>query len=94
MIETAVAVMTGVSKNGFAVVRPPGHHAEPNQPMGFCYFNSVAIAAKVLKTQLHVRRILILDWVSGNYENFAFGRKKRLLTNYGRKDGRVHARKA
>ena len=65
VIETAVAVMTGVSKNGFAVVRPPGHHAEPNQPMGFCFFNSVAIAAKVLKTQLHVRRILILDWVSG-----------------------------
>ena len=63
VIETAVAVMTGVTKNGLAIVRPPGHHAEANQPMGFCFFNSVAIAAKVLKTQLHVQRILVLDWV-------------------------------
>lgn len=64
VIETSMAVMSGVCRNGFAVVRPPGHHAEANQPMGFCFFNSVAVAAKVLKTQLNVQRILILDWVS------------------------------
>uniref|UniRef100_A0A674NWT8 Histone deacetylase n=1 Tax=Takifugu rubripes TaxID=31033 RepID=A0A674NWT8_TAKRU len=48
--------------NGFAVVRPPGHHADPSNPMGFCYFNSVAIAAKQLQHKLSVSKILIVDW--------------------------------
>ncbi|MED6259471.1 Histone deacetylase 4, partial [Ataeniobius toweri] len=48
--------------NGFAVVRPPGHHAEESTPMGFCYFNSVAIAAKLLQQRLNVSKILIVDW--------------------------------
>ncbi|NXC62555.1 HDAC4 deacetylase, partial [Aleadryas rufinucha] len=52
-----------VFKNGFAVVRPPGHHAEESTPMGFCYFNSVAIAAKLLQQRLNVSKILIVDWV-------------------------------
>lgn len=49
--------------SSFAVVRPPGHHAEPNQAMGFCFFNNVAIAARVLHTRLRLQRILIVDWV-------------------------------
>lgn len=50
-------------KNGFAVVRPPGHHAETDLAMGFCYFNSVAIAAKLLRQRLpEIRRVLIVDW--------------------------------
>ncbi|GAB6026765.1 Histone deacetylase 4, variant 2 [Chamberlinius hualienensis] len=49
-------------KNGFALVRPPGHHAEHNQAMGFCFFNSVAIAAKQLRQRLNLERILIVDW--------------------------------
>lgn len=57
-----VAAM-GDMKNGFAVVRPPGHHAENSQAMGFCFFNSVAIAAKLLQQRLRVRKILIFDWV-------------------------------
>nr|XP_055147130.1 histone deacetylase 4 isoform X7 [Symphalangus syndactylus] len=48
--------------NGFAVVRPPGHHAEESTPMGFCYFNSVAVAAKLLQQRLNVSKILIVDW--------------------------------
>uniref|UniRef100_A0A8C6W0A1 Histone deacetylase 4 n=1 Tax=Nothobranchius furzeri TaxID=105023 RepID=A0A8C6W0A1_NOTFU len=53
---------TGELKDGFAVVRPPGHHAEESTPMGFCYFNSVAIAAKLLQQRLSVNKILIVDW--------------------------------
>uniref|UniRef100_A0A8D3CH95 Histone deacetylase n=1 Tax=Scophthalmus maximus TaxID=52904 RepID=A0A8D3CH95_SCOMX len=55
-------VASGELKNGFAVVRPPGHHAEESTPMGFCYFNSVAIAAKLLQQRLNVSKILIVDW--------------------------------
>ncbi|CAH8499515.1 unnamed protein product [Schistosoma margrebowiei] len=46
VVDLACRVMLGQCPNGFALVRPPGHHAEPGQAMGFCYFNSVAIAAK------------------------------------------------
>uniref|UniRef100_H3CU09 Histone deacetylase n=1 Tax=Tetraodon nigroviridis TaxID=99883 RepID=H3CU09_TETNG len=60
--ELVFKVASGELKNGFAVVRPPGHHAEESAPMGFCYFNSVAIAAKLLQQRLNVRKILIVDW--------------------------------
>ncbi|CAL8307308.1 unnamed protein product [Merluccius merluccius] len=62
VVELVFKVATGELKNGFAVVRPPGHHAEESTPMGFCYFNSVAIAAKLLQQRLSVNRILIVDW--------------------------------
>ncbi|XP_013777776.1 histone deacetylase 4-like [Limulus polyphemus] len=60
--ELALKVATGEIKNGFAVVRPPGHHAEPQQAMGFCFFNSIAIAAKQLRQKLKFEKILIVDW--------------------------------
>uniref|UniRef100_A0A8C7E5Q2 Histone deacetylase n=1 Tax=Naja naja TaxID=35670 RepID=A0A8C7E5Q2_NAJNA len=62
VIELVFKVATGELKNGFAVVRPPGHHAEESTPMGFCYFNSVAISAKLLQQRLNVNKILIVDW--------------------------------
>eukprot|EP00079_Xenopus_tropicalis_P008716 XP_002932071.2 PREDICTED: histone deacetylase 4 isoform X1 [Xenopus tropicalis] len=62
VVELASKVVSGELKNGFAVVRPPGHHAEESTPMGFCYFNSVAIAAKVLQQRLNVEKTLIVDW--------------------------------
>ncbi|XP_076872085.1 histone deacetylase 4-like isoform X2 [Brachyhypopomus gauderio] len=62
VVELVFKVASGELKNGFAVVRPPGHHAEESTPMGFCYFNSVAIAAKLLQQRLNVSRILIIDW--------------------------------
>ncbi|XP_077169453.1 histone deacetylase 4 isoform X4 [Paroedura picta] len=62
VIELVFKVATGELKNGFAMVRPPGHHAEESTPMGFCYFNSVAISAKLLQQRLSVSKILIVDW--------------------------------
>lgn len=54
----------GELRNGFAIIRPPGHHAEYEEAMGFCYFNSVAIAAKQLLANpaTATQRILIIDW--------------------------------
>ncbi|KAI2660868.1 Histone deacetylase 4 [Labeo rohita] len=62
VVDLVFKVASGELRNGFAVVRPPGHHAEESTPMGFCYFNSVAIAAKLLQQRLNVSKILIVDW--------------------------------
>ena len=48
--------------NGFALVRPPGHHAEANRAMGFCLFNNVAIGAKYALKKYGLDRILVIDW--------------------------------
>jgi acetoin utilization deacetylase AcuC-like enzyme len=50
------------SRNGFALVRPPGHHALRNRAMGFCLFNTMAIGAEYLKRTYGVKKILIMDW--------------------------------
>uniref|UniRef100_A0A3Q3KC28 Histone deacetylase n=1 Tax=Monopterus albus TaxID=43700 RepID=A0A3Q3KC28_MONAL len=60
--DLALKVAQRELKNGFAVVRPPGHHATHSLPLGFCFFNSVAIAAKQLQHKLSVSKILIVDW--------------------------------
>lgn len=64
VIDLAFKTVRGDVRNGFAVVRPPGHHAEPDLAMGFCFFNSVAIAAKLLRQRMgdRVSRIMIVDW--------------------------------
>ncbi|KUJ09011.1 histone deacetylase [Mollisia scopiformis] len=63
-IETCKAVVTGVVKNAVAVIRPPGHHAEHDESLGFCIFNNVPIAAKVCMKEFPdlCRKVLILDW--------------------------------
>jgi acetoin utilization deacetylase AcuC-like enzyme len=55
-------VNNGELENAFALVRPPGHHAERNRGMGFCLFNNVAIGARYAQKQLGLERILIADW--------------------------------
>lgn len=62
VIEACLSVAEGRLQKSFAIVRPPGHHAEPDEHMGFCFFNNVAVAAKVVQLQTQIKRILILDW--------------------------------
>jgi len=62
MLNLVQAVLEGRVNNGFALVRPPGHHAMPNRGMGFCIFNNVAVAAKYALTQDGLSRILIVDF--------------------------------
>jgi acetoin utilization deacetylase AcuC-like enzyme len=56
------AIMSGAVRNGFAFVRPPGHHAERHRAMGFCLFNNVAIGAEYLRRRHGLQRLLIVDW--------------------------------
>ncbi|PWY97481.1 hypothetical protein BCV70DRAFT_166948 [Testicularia cyperi] len=66
-IELCDAIAAGRIRNGFAIVRPPGHHAEPHKSMGFCFYNNVAVATRFLQQKYHegpnkIKKILILDW--------------------------------
>lgn len=62
LLECVESVVNGNTLNGAAVIRPPGHHAEPDQAYGFCFFNNVAIAAQYARKMLGIGKILILDW--------------------------------
>ena len=74
-------VMEGKIQNGFALVRPPGHHAEASRAMGFCLFNNVAIGAEYLVKKFRIKRILILDWDlhHGNGTQHSFYSRKDIL---------------
>lgn len=50
------------TESSFVVVRPPGHHALPDKPMGFCLFNNIALAARYAQKKLGLKRIMIIDW--------------------------------
>lgn len=56
------AVIAGKGRNAFCAVRPPGHHAEPSQAMGFCLFNSVAVAARHAQARHKLARIAVVDF--------------------------------
>lgn len=56
------AVMDGDAKNAFCAMRPPGHHAEPERAMGFCFFNQAAIAARHAQRGHGIERVAIVDW--------------------------------
>ncbi len=55
-------IMEGKHRRVFCLIRPPGHHSEENQAMGFCIFNNIAIAAKVAQKKYGLTRIAIIDW--------------------------------
>jgi len=55
-------IFDGAVCNGFALVRPPGHHAEHDRAMGFCLFNNVALGARYAMHTYGVKKVLIADW--------------------------------
>jgi acetoin utilization deacetylase AcuC-like enzyme len=61
-IDLADAVLDRELDCGFAALRPPGHHAEADRAMGFCFFNNVAVVAQHLRARRGLERILIVDW--------------------------------
>ncbi len=62
VLEACERVLAGEWRNAFCAVRPPGHHAEREQAMGFCLFNNVAVAAAALRAQHGLARVAIVDW--------------------------------
>lgn len=80
-IEAADFVLAGSDRNAFALVRPPGHHAERSRARGFCLFNNVAVAAEHLVRARGLRRVLIADWDvhHGNGTQQAFYSRRDVL---------------
>ncbi|MDH3454536.1 MAG: histone deacetylase [Desulfuromonadales bacterium] len=62
MVQAVAMVASGKADNAFALVRPPGHHAEADRTSGFCLFNNIAVAAHYAIKHLGLKRILIVDW--------------------------------
>jgi acetoin utilization deacetylase AcuC-like enzyme len=62
VLELADMLFSSRIESGFALVRPPGHHAEKNRAMGFCIFNNIAIGARYLEQRYGLKRILIVDF--------------------------------
>lgn len=74
VIKGVDLLMEGEIDNGFALVRPPGHHAEKERAMGFCLFNNVAVAAWHAAISHQLERVMIVDWDlhHGNGTQFSF----------------------
>ncbi|XP_043726209.1 histone deacetylase 5 isoform X1 [Telopea speciosissima] len=82
--EVSERVAKGELSSAVAIVRPPGHHAEPDEAMGFCLYNNVAIAASYIlneRPELGIRKILIVDWDvhHGNGTQKMFWKDPRVL---------------
>lgn len=80
-IAAVDAVMNKKAANAFSCLRPPGHHAEPHQAMGFCFFNNVAIAAKYALEHYGLERVAVIDFDvhHGNGTEAAFMNEPRVL---------------
>jgi len=80
-VDMTDVLMSGEATRCFALVRPPGHHAEADRAMGFCLFNNIAIAAAHAIEQHGLERVLIVDWDvhHGNGTQHAFESRRDVL---------------
>ena len=80
-IRAVDQVMAGAADNAFCAVRPPGHHAEPSRAMGFCLFNTVAVAALHARAAHGAKRVAVVDFDvhHGNGTQAAFWSDKDLF---------------
>jgi len=62
VVRLVQLALAGEISSGFALIRPPGHHATPGDAMGFCLFNNVAVAAEKALRDMGVKRVLIVDF--------------------------------
>ncbi|MDO8723959.1 MAG: histone deacetylase [Syntrophales bacterium] len=81
LLDAIDSVVSGETDNAFALVRPPGHHAEADAAMGFCLFNNVAIGAMHAIKKHNMEKILIVDWDlhHGNGTQHSFYDDNRVL---------------
>lgn len=80
-IDLTTEVVEGRLRNGFALIRPPGHHALKAEACGYCIFNNVALAAKHAVDNLGLERVLIVDWDvhHGQATQYTFDADPRVL---------------
>lgn len=81
VVAAVDAVVAGGARSAFCAVRPPGHHAEPNQAMGFCFFNNVAVGAQHARAVHGLKRVAVVDFDvhHGNGTQSAFENDPDLL---------------
>jgi acetoin utilization deacetylase AcuC-like enzyme len=82
VMRTIEAVVTGAVENAYALVRPPGHHAEPDRGRGYCIFGNIAVAIMHAQARLGVKRVAVVDWDvhHGNGTQHAFYEDPSVLT--------------
>jgi len=90
-VMTVDSILDGRSDNAFILCRPPGHHAEHNRALGFCFINNIAIAAKHLIEKRHLDRVIIIDYDGhhGNGTQNAFYDTNKVLYVSLHQDGRT-----
>lgn len=62
VVHSVEQIVGGTERNALCLVRPPGHHARPDAPMGFCLFNHIAVGARHATEALGLERVLVVDW--------------------------------